>query len=67
MNLRDKTLSIKEAKEMDLVDYLSTLGDKPGKVSNNDYWYLSDLTRSHRCNLPFASIKTTGLFPGFGN
>lgn len=36
-------LSIRDAKEMDMVDYLSGLGYKPAKIRNADYWYLSPL------------------------
>jgi len=32
-----------DAKEIDLVDYLFTLGFQPQKIRNNDYWYLSPL------------------------
>lgn len=37
-----------EVKKIDLVDYLDTLGIRPQKVRNNDYWYLS----------PFRQEKT---------
>lgn len=30
-----------EAKQIDLVDYLASLGHQPQKVRNQDYWYLS--------------------------
>lgn len=43
MNFRNQGLSISEAKEMDMVNYLSTLGHEPTKIRNNDYWYLSPL------------------------
>ena len=44
MNFREQQrLSIREAKEMDMVDYLSGLGYKPAKIRNADYWYLSPL------------------------
>lgn len=43
MDFRNKRLSISEAKEMDMVYYLSSLGCEPSKVRNNDYWYLSPL------------------------
>ncbi len=44
MNFREQQrLSIQEAKEMDMVDYLSRLGYKPAKIRNADYWYLSPL------------------------
>jgi DNA primase len=31
------------AKQIDLVDYLASLGHQPQKVNNQDYWYLSPL------------------------
>jgi len=43
MDFRNKRLSISEAKEMDMVSYLSALGHEPSKISNNDFWYLSPL------------------------
>ena len=38
-----QNISYKEAKQIDLVEYLSTLGFKPVKIRGNDYWYLSPL------------------------
>ena len=35
--------SFTEAKQIDLVDYLSGLGSKPAKIRGNDYWYFSPL------------------------
>lgn len=32
-----------EAKKLDLVDYLSSLGHEPAKIRNHDYWYRSPL------------------------
>lgn len=43
MNFSSNRLTINEAKEIDLVNYLSTLGFEPVKIRNNDYWYLSPL------------------------
>lgn len=43
MDFRRERLSIEEAKEMDMVNYLSSLGHEPLKLRNNDYWYLSPL------------------------
>src|SRR6185312_9899712 len=40
---KQQSLSIRDAKEMDMVDYLSRLGYKPSKIRNADYWYLSPL------------------------
>jgi DNA primase len=44
MDFREQQrLSFRDAKEMDMVDYLSGLGYKPSKIRNADYWYLSPL------------------------
>jgi Toprim-like/CHC2 zinc finger len=48
MKFRSILPSVEEVKNTDIVDYLSTLGYKPSKVSRNDYWYLS----------PFRDEKT---------
>jgi hypothetical protein len=38
-----KQLSCEQAKQIDMVDYLSSLNHHPQKVHNQDYWYLSPL------------------------
>ena len=43
MDFRKQRLSIEEAKENNMVDYLSSLGIEPSKIKSNDYWYLSPL------------------------
>ena len=43
MKSEQRISSFKEAKEIDLVEYLSTLGFKPANIRGNDYWYLSPL------------------------
>jgi hypothetical protein len=43
MEIRKQRLSIEEARQTDMVDYLSVLGYEPAKIRNNDYWYLSPL------------------------
>ncbi len=43
MNFSNNRLTLNEAKKIDLVNYLSTLGFEPSKIRNNDYWYLSPL------------------------
>ena len=37
------TFNCTYAKQIDLVDYLSSLGYQPTKIRNNDHWYLSPL------------------------
>src|ERR1700741_4776982 len=39
----DNKLNCTQAKEIDMVDYLSSLGYEPQKIRNNDYWYISPL------------------------
>jgi hypothetical protein len=36
-------VSIDEARQIDIVDYLSKFGHTPSKIKNFDYWYLSPL------------------------
>lgn len=48
MDFSKQRLSIEEARQIDLIDYLSKLGYQPAKVRNNDHWYLS----------PFREEKT---------
>jgi hypothetical protein len=43
MGCRKQRLSISEAKEKDIVDYLSQLGYQPAKIRNVDYWNNSPL------------------------
>lgn len=48
MKFSRNLLSVKEVKDTDIVDYLSSLGFKPAKISRHDYWYIS----------PFRDEKT---------
>ncbi len=43
MDIRKQTASCLEAKQMDIVQYLSSIGYEPAKIRNCDYWYLSPL------------------------
>ncbi len=36
-------MNIRQAKELDMVDYLSNMGFKPHKISGKNYWYYSPL------------------------
>ena len=49
-------MTVQQAKEMDMVDYLSTLGYQPNKINGKNYWYLSPLheekTASGPCERP---------------
>ncbi len=43
MNIGANRLTCEQAKQMDMVDYLATLGYNPSKIKRDDYWYLSPL------------------------
>src|SRR6266542_4906951 len=43
MKFRNTLPSLQEVKKTDIVNYLSSIGFKPAKVTRNDYWYLSPL------------------------
>lgn len=43
MDFRNNRPSIADVKEMDMVDYLSTLGYEPAKIKASDFWYRSPL------------------------
>ncbi len=45
MNFSQQRLSIEEAKQIDIIDYLSKLGYEAVKIRNFDYWYLSPLRK----------------------
>jgi hypothetical protein len=46
--MSSRHISCREAKEIDLVDYLQKLGYKPSKIRGQGHWYLS----------PFRNEKT---------
>jgi|SRR6218665_75346 len=43
MGIGKRRLSCNEAKQMDLVGYLASLGFSPSKIKGKDHWYLSPL------------------------
>lgn len=61
-------LSCKEARQLDLVEYLASLGHHPQKISNQDYWYSSPLrterTPSFKVNRRLNSWYDHGIGKG---
>lgn len=57
-------LSCREAKEKDLVKYLSTLGFEPTKIIHDDYWYLSPLREEKTAS--FKVNRKKNLWYDFG-
>jgi len=47
MYIGEKKVTCAQVNQMDMVDYLSTLGHQPSKIKNADYWYLSPLRDEH--------------------
>jgi len=41
--VKNETFTCERARQIDLVEYLATLGHHPTKMYNNDYWYISPL------------------------
>ncbi len=68
MGFRSRRLCISEAKEIDMVQYLSSLGYEPSKIRNNDYWYCSPLrdekTASFKVNRKLNRWYDHGLGKG---
>jgi DNA primase len=43
IDMATRNISIAETKQIDMVDFLKTLGYTPQKIRNSDHWYLSPL------------------------
>ena len=59
-----KKLSCADARQIDLVEYLSALGHDPTKIQNENYWYLSPLRKEKTASFKVNRIK--GLWFDFG-
>ena len=57
-------LMLAEAKQIDLVDYLASLGHYPQKISGNDYWFLSPLREERTAS--FKVDRKLNLFYDHG-
>lgn len=59
-----KKLRYAEARQIDLVDYLSALGHDPIRIRNQDYWYLSPLRIERTAS--FKVNRTKNVWFDFG-
>ncbi len=59
-----KNITCADAREIDLVEYLSALGYNPKKVRNMDYWYRSPLRNERTASFKVNRMK--GLWFDFG-
>lgn len=50
MDFSNQKISIREARQMDMVDYLAGLGFQPVKIRGVDYWYLSPLREENEAS-----------------
>lgn len=68
MDFRKQRFSLSEARKIDMVHYLSSLGHEPVKIRSNDYWYLSPLrdenTASFKINRQLNRWYDHGLGKG---
>lgn len=55
-----------EANQMDLVEYLYTLGLQPEKTRNNDYWYLSPLREEKTASFKVNKVLNRWYDHGMG-
>jgi hypothetical protein len=61
-----KELSCEQAKQIDMVDYLSSLNHQPQKVHNQDYWYLSPLRQEQTASFKVNRKLNVWFDFGFG-
>lgn len=59
-------LSIAAAKQIDLVNYLSSLGHQPQKIRGTDYWYLSPLRKERTPSFKINRKKNVWYDHGSG-
>lgn len=61
-----KKLSCADARQIDMVDYLASLGHHPQKIRNQDYWYCSPLRMGERTP-SFKVNRARGIWFDFGD
>lgn len=64
MDFRTQKLSCEKAKEIDLVEYLSSIGYEPKKIRNNNYWYLSPFRQEGEAS--FKVSRRRNMWYDFG-
>jgi len=55
-----------EANQIDMVDYLNSMGYQPQKISGNDYWYLSPLRDENHASFKVDRAKNVWYDHGIG-
>jgi hypothetical protein len=54
-------ISCEAANQIDLVDYLASLGCQPKKIKHHDYWYLSPFRNENTASSKSTGAKTSGM------
>ncbi|MEI6947346.1 toprim domain-containing protein [Paraflavisolibacter sp. H34] len=60
------TFSCRQARELDLVDYLASLGYQPQKITHSDYWYCSPLREEKTASFKVDRQKNLWYDHGIG-
>lgn len=66
MNIGAGRLSCEQAKQIDMVDYLASLGYNPDKIKNDDYWYHSPLRNENTASFKINRKKNVWYDHGTG-
>ncbi len=66
MSIRTNRLSCEQAKQIDMVDYLASLGYNPSGVKGEDYWFLSPLREERTASFKINRKKNVWYDHGTG-
>ena len=59
-------MNCEQANQMNLVDYLYTLGFNPSKIRNDDHWYLSPFRNEKDASFKVNKTKNVWYDHGIG-
>ncbi|MEP6749411.1 MAG: toprim domain-containing protein [Bacteroidota bacterium] len=62
-----QNFTCEQARQIDLVDYLNSIGYEPCKIRNNDYWYLSPLREERTASFKINRSINRWYDHGTGN
>lgn len=66
MSVRTNGFTFKQARQIDMVDYLASLGHLPKKIKKDDYWYHSPLRDEHTASFKINRKKNVWYDHGSG-
>jgi hypothetical protein len=62
--LKTKQLTCEQARQIDLIDYLQSLGHQPSQIRLHNCWYLSPLRGEKRLLLKSTESSIYGMISG---